>query len=321
VIVPEMLAEPVPERWRPQLRREDGRQVVSFRGQELRSLVREACDVERMLAEADEQGVDHLLLSPWIQLVPAGLRPGELAEAVTACRVQNEALARAAAHPRVTALGAVPVHDGGAAAAELTRLMGLPGLRGAEIPCSAGGRSLGDDAFLPFWEAAEASGAIIFVHPSAGGLRIPGLGEYYLWNTVGNPTETAIAAAHLAHSGMLERFPGLRLLLAHGGGTLPSVLGRLARAQAVRPEARSRSAADPVRLLRRLYFDSLTHDPAALARLVAWAGPERVLLGSDRPFDMGSDHPAADITALGLDCEHEALILGGNAARLLGLAG
>ncbi len=295
--------------------------MVIFRGQELRSVVREPSDVDRMLAEADEQGVDHLLLSPWIQLVPAGPQPGELAEAVTACRVQNEALARAAAHPRVTALGAVPVQDGAAAAAELIRLMRLPGLRGAEVPCSAGGRYLGDDAFLPFWEAAEAAGALIFVHPTTGGLGIRALSEYYLWNSVGNPTETAIAAAHLAASGVLERFPGLRILLAHGGGTLPSVLGRLARAQSVRPEAASRSAADPARLLARLHFDSLTHDRAALARLVAWAGPERVLLGSDRPFDMGSDQPVADITALRLGSEDEGLILGGNAARLLGLAG
>ena len=118
---------------------------------------------------------------------------------------------------------------------------------------------------------------------------------------------------------MLERFPGLRILLAHGGGGLLAIRGRLRRAFAARPEARARSAAGPDASLRRFYYDTVTHDPALLAGLVSYAGDDHVLLGSDRPFDMGSGQAAAEVRALGLAAAAADRILGGNAGRLLGL--
>ncbi|HEX9539771.1 MAG TPA: amidohydrolase family protein, partial [Streptosporangiaceae bacterium] len=139
-----------------------------------------------------------------------------------------------------------------------------------------------------------------------------------LWNSVGNPLETAVTAAHIAVSGVLERHPQLRVLLAHGGGALPVVRGRLRRAYAVRPEARARSQDGPDQSLRRFYYDTVTHDQDLLADLVRYAGPGQVLLGSDRPFDMGTDRPVDEVRALGLGDE-EGLVLGGNAERLLGL--
>jgi len=158
------------------------------------------------------------------------------------------------------------------------------------------------------------------VHPTTRGLPgQPALDERYLWNSVGNPLETAITAAHLVTAGVLERYPRLRILLAHGGGGLHAVRGRLRRAHQVRPEAAARAPAGPDASLRRLYYDSLTHDQALLAGLVGYAGAGQVLLGSDRPFDMGTDDPAGEVRALGLDPAEEELILGGNAARLLGL--
>jgi len=117
---------------------------------------------------------------------------------------------------------------------------------------------------------------------------------------------------------VLERHPGLKVLLAHGGGGLHAVRGRLRRAFAVRPEARSRSAAGPDASLRSFFYDSLTHDHELLAGLLAYAGADRVLLGSDRPFDMGTEHPVDDIRALGQP-DAEERVLGGNAERLLGL--
>jgi aminocarboxymuconate-semialdehyde decarboxylase len=316
VIVPEMATAAVPEGWRPAIGEAGGRTVVSFRGTKLRSVTGEISDVGRMLAEADAQGVDHLVLSPWIRLIPAG---APLQEALRVCAVQNEGLLAAAAHPRVTALAAVPIGDPAAAAAELEKLLAAPGIGGAEVPCSVTGRYLGDDAFLPFWEAAEGTGAVIFVHPTTLGLGVGALERYYLWNSVGNPLETTIAAAHLAAAGVLERFPGLRIVLAHGGGALPALRGRLRRAFEIRPEARSRCRSGPEHSLRAFFFDSLTHDTAVLADLVAWAGPDRVLLGSDRPFDMGAADPAAGVRALALPEIDEERILGGNAAALLGL--
>jgi aminocarboxymuconate-semialdehyde decarboxylase len=318
-IVPaEMTTTAVPERWRPTLRRdENGRTAVGLAGRVIRSIVGEFTDVGEMLSQAAAQGVDHLLLSPWIMLVPVD---AEIGEARDVCQVQNEALsALAAATPgQISALGAVPLQDPAAAADGLRELMRLPGLRGAEIPASVAGGYLGDDRFEPFWAAARETGALIFVHPTTTGFGLPALSQYYLWNSVGNPLETTVTAAHLAAAGVLERHDGLRILLAHGGGGLQAVRGRLRRAFAVRPEARAASAEGPDVGLRRFYYDSLTHDRAQLADLIAFAGADRVLLGSDRPFDMGSDHPVDEIRALGQP-DVEELVLSGNARRLLGI--
>ncbi|HEY3980641.1 MAG TPA: amidohydrolase family protein [Streptosporangiaceae bacterium] len=315
VIVPEMLTDRVPESWRPALGRADGRTLVTFRGTPVRSVTGEFTDVTAMLEQAAAQGVDHLLLSPWVMLIPVDAAPDE---ALRVCRVQNEGLAAAARDDRVSALAALPLQDAGLAARELERVMQVPGIKGAEIPSSVGGTYPGDPAFAPFWAAAADTGALIFIHPTTRGLGIPALGQHYLWNSVGNPLETTIAAAHLIAAGVLDRHPGLRILLAHGGGALPALRGRLGRAHAVRAEARAGAAGGPGESLRRLWFDSLTHDAGVLADLVAWAGADRVVLGSDRPFDMGADDPVADIRALQLGAGEDR-ILGGNAAGLLGL--
>ena len=223
IIAPAMLTPAVPLQWRPVLRSEAGRQVITFRGRTLHSVVAEFCDVDAMLAEAAADGVDHLVLSPWIMLVPV---EAALDEAIRVCRVQNEALAGVAASGRVSALGAVPLQDGPAAARELAGLMKLPGLCGAEIPASVAGDYLGEDRFLPFWEAAADTGALIFVHPTTTGFRLPALAPYYLWNSAGNPLETAITAAQLATAGIMERYPRLKILLAHGGGGLHALRGQ-----------------------------------------------------------------------------------------------
>jgi aminocarboxymuconate-semialdehyde decarboxylase len=339
VIPAGMLTGAVPEPWRPQLSVADGRQVVSFQGRRLTSVTGEFSDVAVMLEQAGKVGVSHLLVSPWILLVPV---QADLPVAVRVCRVQNESIAQAAQDSggHVYGLGALPLQDPSLAAAELADVLALPGMRGVEVPASVAGSYLGDDKFTPFWEAAADTGALVFVHPTTTGLGIAGLDGGYLWNSVGNPLETTIAAAQLVVSGVLERHPGLKILLAHGGGALPALRGRLRRAFAVRHEAQASTACQddqeqrrrrpgrprPGRLaapddsLRLLYFDSLTHDSAVLADLVAFAGAGQVLLGSDRPFDMGTDQPVEEVRALGLPAGDEQLLLGGNAARLLELS-
>ncbi len=272
VIVPEMTGRGVPEAWRPALARADGQPVLSFRGRQLSSVTSEFSDVAVMLGEAAAAGVGHLLLSPWINLVPVDAEP---AEARLVCQVQNEALARlVATHPgQLSAVGAVPLQDPALAGQQLTELVTAGGLAGVEIPSSVRGRYLGDDFFLPFWEAAQDCRALVFIHPSTRGFGVPALDEYYLWNSVGNPLETAVTAAHMAMAGVLERFPRLRVLLAHGGGALPVLRGRLRRAYAVRPEAAARTREGPDASLRRFYYDTVTHDHGLLADLVRYAGP------------------------------------------------
>ena len=312
VIVPELLRSAAPqEAWRPDVRREDGAQVVELDGRPIRSAIAEFVDVGRILEGA---GADRVVLSPWVPLLfaDAGAQ-----EALPRLRAQNDGLVRIVREhgDRVAALGAVPLQDGDLAAAELRALMAAGELAGVEVAARTGGAYLGDDRFAPFWAAAEETGALVFVHPSTRGFAGPG--DLYLWNTVGNPVETTVSAAHMTMAGVLERHPGLRVLLAHGGGALLALRGRLRHAHERLAPARARLREPVEASLRRFHYDTVTHDAAVLRALVEFAGADRVLLGSDLPFDMGDPRPAATVRAAGLGADAERAILGGNAERLL----
>ena len=280
---------------------EDGAQVVSYRGRTIRSTLREFVHLDRILEEQDRAGVDVVVLAPWVNLCGV-----EVAR-------QNDGLA-ALAGERVLLLGTIDLEQ----PEQLAELMRDGRFGGVEIPAAPavpgrGGVYLGDERYRDFWAAAEETGALVFVHPSSRGFGLDALESYYLWNTVGNPLETTVTAAHMLGAGVLDDHPRLKVLLAHGGGALPALRGRLAHEQTIHPPGRDVTAA-----LRRFYVDSLVHDAGVLAGLVEFFGPDRVLLGSDYPFDMGSDRPADVVRALGLPPGDEAKILGGNALRLLG---
>jgi aminocarboxymuconate-semialdehyde decarboxylase len=311
VIVPEITRDAAPdEEWRPRVYTdEDGGQLVELGGGPIRSAVREFVDVEGILASVEAARV---VLSPWVPLLFYDAEPEE---GLRRCRIQNEALAEIArAHPeRVGALGAVPLQDPALAAAELGRLE-LPGV---EVAASVRGAYLGDDRFEEFWAAAEATGAVVFVHPTTRGFDVPALSDHYLWNSVGNPFETTITAAHMVMTGVLERHPGLKVVLAHAGGALLALRGRLRHAHRVVAAAGTRLAESPDESLRRFHYDTLTHDRDLLRALIEYVGAERVVLGSDYPFDMGEERPAASVRECALDPAAEQAILSGNALRLL----
>jgi aminocarboxymuconate-semialdehyde decarboxylase len=319
VIVPEVLRDAAPgEAWRPRVWWEDGVQLVELGGRTIRSAVREFVEPEAILADQDAAGIDHVVLCPWVPLLGYDAAP---AEGLERCRVQNAGLAAMqAAHPeRVSVLGTVPLQDPEVAAAELEALMGGGAFAGVEIAASVRGAYLGDERLAPFWASAEATGALVFVHPTTRGFSDPVFDDFYLWNLVGNPMETTIAGAHLVLAGVLERHPGLRVLLAHGGGALPALRGRLRHGWSFQPQARARLGESPEASLRRFYYDTVAHDPQVLRDLVAFAGADHVLLGSDHPFDMADPRPAETVAAAGLPPDDEQAVLGGNAARLLGL--
>lgn len=319
IIVPEITRDAAPEEaWRPRVTWTGSGSLLEIGGRQLRSAVQPFVAIEAILEAQVAAGVDRLVLSPWVGLT-AYDRPPE--EGLRISRIQNEALARLAeAHPKqVSALGNVPLQDPELAARELEAVMALPGMGGVQIATLVQGTYLGDARFAPFWAAAEQTGALVFIHPTMGGLSVPPFAEYYLQNTVGNPLETAITAAHMVMAGVMERHPRLKVLLAHGGGALLSLRGRLCHAHSFHPQARARLQEPPDESIRRFYFDTITHDLELLRQLLAFAGAERVLLGSDYPFDMGVARPATIVRALELPPAAEALVLGGNAARLLGL--
>jgi aminocarboxymuconate-semialdehyde decarboxylase len=190
-------------------------------------------------------------------------------------------------------------------------------MRGVQLAASVAGTYLGDERFEPFWEAAERLGAVVLVHPTTRGFPLPVFEEHYLWNTVGNPLETAITAAHITMTGLMERRPGLRIVLAHGGGAFLAVRGRLRHSHTFQPLARSKLQESPVESIRRFHYDTVTHDAGLLRELIELVGAEHVLLGSDYPFDMGTARPVEEVRELGLPPEQEGLVLGGNAVRLL----
>ena len=316
VIVPEITGV---EPWRPRVYRDDaGAQVVEMGGRQIRAAIAEFVDIDRILAAQDEAGVDRVLLCPWVPLLYYDAEPDE---GLSRARIQNDALARLVGDrpERVAALGALPLQDPELAAVELHTLMDAGVLRGVEVAASVRGVFLGDDRFEPFWEAAEETGALVFVHPTTRGFDSPAFQDYYLWNTVANPLETATTAAHMVVAGVMERHPELRVLLAHGGGALLAVRGRIRHAHSFQPQARSRLREPPDDSIRRFHFDTLTHDEALLRELIDYAGADHVLLGSDYPFDMGDARPVDTVRALGLTPEMEAAILTDNAERLLGL--
>jgi aminocarboxymuconate-semialdehyde decarboxylase len=316
VIVPEILRDGHRgEDWRPRVRREGGRPVVELGGREIHSMVAEVVDVETILAERSRRGIDAVVLCPFVPLLYPGAEPEACLER---CRIQNQALATlVASEPdRISALGAVPLQDPELAAAELRAIAAAGALAGVEITASVGGAYVGEERFEPFWQAAAETGALVFIHPTTRAFDQPVFTQHYLWNTVGNPFETTIAAAQMTMAGVMERHRELRALLAHGGGALLALRGRLRHAHGFQPDARSRLAESPLDSIRRFHFDTVTHDREQLRALIEWVGPERVLLGSDYPFDMADPDPVATVRSLGLEPEAEAAVLGGNARRL-----
>ena len=273
----------------------DGSQVVRYGGREIRAALREFSDVGKILEEQDRSGVDVVVLAPWVNLCGVEVER------------QNEALA-AMVGDRVAALGTVDPQS----PEQLVELMRDGRLSGVELPAAPGGDYLGHERFRDFWAAAEETSALVFIHPSTRGIGLSVLDEHYMWNTVGNPVETAVTAAHMVGAGVMDDFPNLRVLLAHGGGVLPALRGRLAHEQTIHAPGR-----DVLGAIGRFYVDTVVHDPHVLRGLVDFFGVERILLGSDYPFDMGVEQPAEIVRALELPAEQEAAILGGNALRLL----
>jgi aminocarboxymuconate-semialdehyde decarboxylase len=261
--------------------------VVELNGRSIRSAVGEFVDVAVIL---DQLAADRVVLSPWVPL---------LFDDVERCRLQNSAL-ESLVSTRVSALGSVPLTH----PAELRDVMARGVLRGVEVPALP---DLG--RFAEFWAAAEETGAVVFIHPTT---RVT-LPDYYLWNTVGNPLETTVAAAHMVMAGVMERHPGLRVVLAHGGGALVPLRGRMRHAHSFQPQARSALNEDPVDSIKRFWFDTITHDADVLRELADFVGEDRLLLGSDHPFDMADPDPLATVRAAGLDPDR----LTENARRLL----
>jgi aminocarboxymuconate-semialdehyde decarboxylase len=241
-------------------------------------------------------------------------------------RIQNEKLAEAcAANPeRFVAFASVALQHPDLAADQLEDGVKKYGLRGAGIGGSVNGDELADPKFHPFWAKAEQLGVLVFIHPQATGVaaelpsRLKGNGG--LENVIGNPLETTIALSHLIFEGTLDRFPGLKICAAHGGGYLPSYAARSDAGCVTFPERCSRPLKKkPTEYLRQLYFDSLVFTPEALRHLVAETGSSQIVMGTDYPFPWTKTSVDHILGTPGLGDAERVAMLGGTAAKLLGI--
>ena len=271
--------------------------------------------IERRLNDMQAQRVDLQVLSvpPFLFFYAI-----ETTQSLELCRKINDAFAETVQqHPkRFIALANLPMQDSELAARELERSVRELGLSGAEICSNINGKNLDDKSLAPFYAKLQQLDAPVFIHPSnvLGGER---LRSYHLQNLIGNPSDTAVAAASLIFGGVLKEFPRLKFYLAHGGGSCPYLRGRWEHGWRVRPEARANIDRPPSDYLKLFYFDSLVHSVPALNFLVETVGTGRVMMGSDYPFDMGDKDPANVIASLPhLSDDQKEMIFGGNAAEL-----
>ena len=234
-------------------------------------------------------------------------------------RLQNDALAAlVAAYPdRIVALGTLPMQAPDRVIVELDRISSTHGFRGVSINPSAQGVDYDALIYEPFWQRVAALDLIVVLHPNgySDGARLT---RYYMVNVVGNPLETTVALSRIILGGVLERHPGLKIVAVHGGGYLPLYADRMDHAFEHRPEVRPNISRRPSEYLLELYFDSVVFG-RGLRALIERVGAEHVVMGSDYPYDMGDVDPVRRVERLGLPPAAHRLVVGGTAARLLGL--
>ncbi len=293
---------------------EKGQLCFSFAGAEMtRPVMPLLSDVEKRSAWLAEQFIDRQVVGGWLDSFGYELPADEGADW---SRFYNEHLLKGVrALPSLVPLATVPMQSGQHAATVLEEAM-KAGFHGAMIgtqPNGLGG-NLDDSDLTPFWEAADAHKATLFVHPMYG-VDDDRLRAYGLVNALGRVTDTSIAVARLMHSGHLLKYSGARLVLAYGGAALPMVLGRFAKAYAAHPAG----SCDPTESFKRLYFDTVVFDVNALRLVIAMAGVDKVMLGSDYPFPIGDWEPTAILDGLYVtDAERDA-VTGKTAAALFGI--
>jgi aminocarboxymuconate-semialdehyde decarboxylase len=273
---------------------------------------------EQRIADMDHMGIDIQAISPAPRQTYYGADP-ELG--LAASRTINDFIAEICGRypDRFIGLGTVPFQAPELAVAELERLHRSLGFRGIEIMTHVAGEDLSAARFRPIWAKCEELGLLVFMHPD-GFTGTSRFHDHYFANVIGNPLDTTVAVHHLIFDGVLKDYPGLKLVLAHGGGYLPAYSGRIDHAASARPDCGEHINEMPTAYLKRICLDSLVYTTHQLEYLVRQYGADHILVGTDYPADMGEVDPIGFVErASGLDDGQRRAILGENAARLLGI--
>lgn len=285
--------------------RADGNALLSVNGHTL-PLDRRLFDVEQQLADMHAQGIDgkSLMVPPFTFLYEL---PSDIGTQWSVAI--NDGIAKTASnHPDVFfGFATLPLQDVAASIAELDRAIVTLGLAGVEIATSINELPLDDESLLPFWSRCQELRIPVLIHPHyvSGAER---MSRYHLRNLIGNPAETSLAGATLLFGGVLERFPDLRIVLSHGGGALPHLIGRLRQGFAMRSECQVHSS-DPVGQLSHLYYDTIVFDQEILRNVTNIVGTSQLVLGTDYPFDMSESGPVEFVRNSGLSDQSVGTIL------------
>ncbi|SMY08034.1 amidohydrolase family protein [Flavimaricola marinus] len=274
-------------------------------------------DRDDRLRVLDAMGVDMQVVAPppfqcWYQ------SPAE--HCIKGSEIVNDGLAEwaAGAPDRFATLGTLPMTDPDAAIKELERCMGPLGMKGVQILTNIDGEEVASPRFEPVLKKAEELGALIMLHPN-GFTHGERFQDYYFANVMGNPLETSLAVSHLIFSGVMERLPNLKVLAVHGGGFLPAYSARIDHAWGARKDSHANLPHPPTHYLRKMYFDSVVFSNHQLEYLVQTYGADKIVMGTDYPYDMADYDPVGHVAGSGLGDEAKAKVGGLSAAALLGL--
>jgi aminocarboxymuconate-semialdehyde decarboxylase len=293
-----------------------GSATLDVGGVAYRPFPRGGFDVAHRLRDMDAMGVDVQVLSATPQTY---LYNQEAALGIAAAAIQNDQIAKLVKEnpQRFVGIATLPMQAPDKAADELKRSITKLGLRGTMFASNIMGKNLDDPSFEPVWETAAELGAFVFIHPNnvAGADRMK---SYYLNNLIGNPLDTTIGAACLYFGGVLDRHPKLSVVLAHGGGFTPYQAARWEHGWQVRPEPKKNIAKQPADIAKRFYYDTILHSAPVLEFMIGHVGADRVMLGSDYPYDMGMMDCVRHVRGLKISDADKTAILSTRAQALLG---
>lgn len=274
-------------------------------------------DIEDRMQVLDKQGINMQVVAP---PPPQCYYQSPVEHAVHASRMVNDGIAEWVARrpDRFAGLGTVPLQDPEASASELARAVGELGLKGVMLLTNMDGEEISAERFRPFWAKAEELGAVVMIHPNGftGGERLT---EYYFSNVLGNPLETTTALHYIIFNGLLRDMPDLKIFAVHGGGYLPAYSGRIDHAWGARKDCHSDLPEPPTQYLKKVWIDSVVFTDHQLEYLVAQYGADKVIMGSDYPFDMADYDPVEHIASSALTDDEKAKVAGLTAMDLFSL--
>jgi aminocarboxymuconate-semialdehyde decarboxylase len=315
---PAYLGARIPAEWPSMAPAHECHRHVMISGKVYRTVSDRCWSASRRIEDLADMGLGLQAISPMPELLSYWM---EARDAAGLLRYINEQIAEmvALSDGKLCGLGAVPLQDMDLAIAELDYVIDTLGFAGVEVGSNINGRPIGAPEFAPFFAAAEAKGAAVFVHAlrPCGMERV--IGPKQLQQALGYPGDVGLAAASVLTTNLIARFPRLRIAFSHGGGTLAMLLPRLEQARRVFPPLQEAIGTSPTEQARRLYFDSLVFDPATLRHLVSVFGASQVMIGTDYPFAFHDKSPVESLCQAQFDQSVHEQLLRGNARRFLGI--